>query len=68
MKLKKPLKKLNDFSQLKLLSFELLAVYGECPGTYDNCGGNQTYKLCTGEYTTCNGSTYISCSGKYGKC
>lgn len=54
MKLTKNAKKLNKYNQINMLSISLMATYGECSGSYTNCGGGSTtYSTCTGNYITC---------------
>ena len=53
MKLVKPTRKIKKYTQAYMLTINLLAVYGECTGTYLNCGAGSTYTTCTGNYTKC---------------
>ena len=53
MKFTKPAKKTEKYTKVHPFTIDLLAVYGECTGTYRNCGGGSTYEICPGNYTKC---------------
>lgn len=50
-KLKKPLKKVDKYGKLSMMSFNLLGVFGECTGKYFHCTGD--FVNCPGNFTRC---------------